>query len=126
MIVVQAIVSAILTSVGSGLIKYGLNRLEMPAGASGFLSVPVLLVAARSPFVVCGLLMGFSGTLNYVCMLGRSDLNIVVPLISACSWVILIAFSASILKEPFTLMRVVGLALTIAGTVVLALAARSH
>ena len=100
--------------------------LEMLPGASGFLSVSALLVAVRSPLVICGLLMGFAGTLNYVCMLGRTDLSIAVPLIAACGWVILIAFSAVILHESLTPMRMLGLALTIAGTVVLALAARTH
>lgn len=117
--VAQAVICAILGSAGIGLIKVGLQGVIPASGTHPWISLGTLMAAAKSPLVLVGMVVGFMGTLNYICLLAKADLAVAAPLVAAAAWVVLLAFSWGILREPVSAARVLGLVMVVGGSVIL-------
>lgn len=105
-----ALTSIFLASVGQLLLKYGLNS----ARTDGLSSLSYLKVVAVNPCVVGGLLSYGLSVILWLLALRQTQLSLLYPLVSL-SYVLVAAGSALILGETLPPVRVVGIAVIIAG-----------
>lgn len=113
------IISVISNVTANILLKSGVNK------AGGFaLSkeslISDLLKAAFNPFIIIGLILyGFSFTL-WLRVLSISDLSKAYPIFVTCVFILTTIGSVFILKETVTFIRIIGIAILIAGIFIVA------
>jgi drug/metabolite transporter (DMT)-like permease len=106
-----------LTVLGQLLIKWrvtGYGAMPEELGARGLFLARLLL----DPVILLGFLAAFLAALAWMAALTELELSRAYPLMSL-SFVLVLALSVWLLGEPLTLGKVAGIALIVAGTVVI-------
>lgn len=111
-----AFISILLGAVGQFILKLAATGLKVQ-GESGIM--PFLLTFLRSPMIYLGLFFFGSSFLLWVWILTKLDLSRAYPLVGL-SYVVVVALSGLVLKEPITWQRWMGVSLIIAGVLVVA------
>lgn len=104
-----------LGAVGQFLLKVGALQLRQgsPAGPAGFLAA-----VAKTPLIYAGLFCFGTSFLLWIWVLTKMDLSRAYPLVGL-SYVIILVLSHFILREPVTLARAGGVALVVAGVLLI-------
>jgi len=112
-----ALVSIALGAVGQVILKLGADKLGNLSFAGRAL-VSDLLRIIKTPEIIFGMLFfGFSSLL-WIKVLTRMDLSRAYPLVSI-SYIIVAVLSYLILREQFTVQKIIGIAVIITGVIVL-------
>jgi len=111
-------ITVVLNAASQLLLKTGMEQVGK-AELSGSQIFSLLTSAAFNPFVVLGLLTMTASMATHLLSLSRFDVSFAFPFISL-AYVIVLAWGFFVLGEPVNLMRAAGVAIIVAGTVVLA------
>jgi multidrug transporter EmrE-like cation transporter len=115
-IIALILLSVALAAVAQLTLKYGMN--QVAASRAGDVRSPVatLLDAARQPAVWGGLAIFGISSVFWMLVLSRASLSFAYPF-AALTYVLILVFDFAILKEPVVALRWGGVALIIAGLV---------
>lgn len=108
-------ISVTLSAAAQTAFKSGVNRLDLAPDAGVMQQAMAFLT---SPFVLTGLALYGVGTLLWLSALRHVDLSLVYPFVSI-SFVMVSISGIVFLNEPVQAQRVIGLALIIAGLLVM-------
>src|SRR5262249_34827281 len=100
---------------GQTVIKIGVSQPGAAEAASGFL--PLILMIARSPLVLLGLVLYGLGALAWIAVLARVDLSVAYPFL-ALNFIFVTLSSQLLLGESVPVMRWLGV-LVICGGILL-------
>ena len=117
--VLQALLSSVLGMLGLGLIKLGLRSGVTPHLDDGTSILTIFSLAMRSPLVLGGMGIGFVSTLNLIHLMCRVDFTSATPMVVALGQIVMVLVGVLILHEPMTLSRGLGIALVLAGSVLI-------
>lgn len=100
----------------------GLITLKLGSGAGA----PIGLMAGKfqlslNAYSIIGLLLYATSFLFYIYLVSKFDLGYIVPLTAAFVYVIVFIASYFIFKEPFTALKIAGIALIIVGLTLLSI-----
>ena len=112
---VLVFISVTLSAAAQTAFKSGVTRLDLAPDAGVTQQAMAFLT---SPFVLMGLALYGLGTLVWLSALRHADLSLVYPFVSI-SFVMVSISGIVFLNEPLQVHRVIGLALIIAGLLVL-------
>lgn len=112
---VLVFISVTLSAAAQTAFKSGVNRLDLAPDAGVMQQAMAFLT---SPFVLTGLALYGVGTLLWLSALRHADLSLVYPFVSI-SFVMVSISGIVFLNEPVQAQRVIGLALIIAGLLVM-------
>lgn len=118
--VLQAIASSVLGMLGLGIIKLGLRNAVTVHLAGGESPLTVMLMALRTPLVLVGMGVGFLSTLNLIHLMCRTEFTTATPMVVAIGQVAMVVVGLLVLHEPITPGRGLGIALVLAGSVLIA------
>ncbi|HEX5692745.1 MAG TPA: hypothetical protein VFX76_22185, partial [Roseiflexaceae bacterium] len=105
-IYVLLLIAICLTVSGEVLLKLGMNAVREQVGAFNA-SLPVLIRTFTEWRVVLGFALIFSGALFWLGVISRADFSFAYPLL-AFSYVVALLPARFVLKEPFSLNRLIG------------------
>jgi drug/metabolite transporter (DMT)-like permease len=117
--VLQALVSSIFGMLGLGIIKLGLRSGVTPHLGEGASVLTVLGLALRSPLVLVGMGTGFLSTLNLIHLMCRTDFITATPVVIAIGQIAMVLVAVLVLHEQMTVSRGLGIALVLAGCVLI-------
>ena len=117
-----ALFAVTLSAIAQLILKLG--TLKITAGAPSAVSLrDTLLLASASPMVWTGLMVYAASAVVWVGVLARMQLSVAYPLV-AFSIVLTCIFGRVLLGEPIGFLRALGVALIIAGVVLVGLTGR--
>jgi drug/metabolite transporter (DMT)-like permease len=105
---------------GQTLLKTGMTRVGPVDGARLRRPLQLALAVARTPAVVVGLSLYVASAVSWIYVLSRTDLSFAYPFL-AVSYVAVTLVAVLGLKERFHLLQWAGVALVVAGVVLVAL-----
>jgi multidrug transporter EmrE-like cation transporter len=114
-IVALILLSVALAAVAQLTLKYGMNQVAARSGESGS-AASTLLGAARQPAVWGGLAIFGISSVFWMLVLSRTSLSFAYPF-AALTYVLILVFDWAVLKEPIVVLRWGGVAMIIAGLV---------
>lgn len=74
-----------------------------------------------TPLTVIGVLLYGISFLLYIYLLAKNDLSYIIPLTTALVYMVIFVASAFIFKESFTVLKIIGISLILAGVVLISL-----
>ena len=105
---------------GHVFLKVGMNQV------GGFDQKPVMqfaLSAISNPFVLLGLAGYVTSVAGYIAVLSKTELSIAYPILMSTGYALVVLVSFLWLKEPFNLLKWVGIMLIFVGVVMVSLKA---
>lgn len=112
-----ALVSIAFGAVGQVTLKIGADKLGGLSLAAGTITSDIIRVIKTTEIIIGLVLFGISSFL-WIKVLTRADLSQVYPLVSI-SYIIVAVLSYLLLREQFTIQKVLGIAVIISGVIVL-------
>lgn len=109
-----ALLSIALSAIAQLLMKTGMMGLR----ASDMSTVPLLVATATNPYIVGGFAAYGIGAILWLKVLSRADLSLAYPLVSL-GFILVALLSWLVLGERITTGRIAGMALIIAGVLVM-------
>jgi drug/metabolite transporter (DMT)-like permease len=106
-----------LTVSGQVMLKLGMNRVRNEVGAFSA-NLAVLLRTFTEWRVIMGFALTFSGALFWLGVISRADFSFAYPLL-AFSYVVALLPARFVLKEPFSLNRLIGALIVVVGVIVI-------
>ena len=113
------IITVMLNATSQLLLKVGILRVGH-AGFDNASIIKLLLGAMTNGYVLLGLLTMTVSMITHIMSLSRFDVSFVFPFISF-AYIIVAVWGFLFLGEPFNLTRYIGIAVIIAGTIILAM-----
>ncbi len=112
------VVTVVLNATSQLLLKSGMAQVGK-AELSGSQIFGLLSAAAFNPLIILGLVTMTASMATHLLSLSRFDVSFAFPFISL-AYVIVLAWGYFVLGEPVNVMRIAGVAIIVAGTIVLA------
>lgn len=112
------LITVVLNAASQLLMKTGMAQVGK-AELSGSQIFTLLSAAAFNPFIILGLATMTASMATHLLSLSRFDVSFAFPFLSL-AYVIVLAWGYFVLGEAVNLMRVAGVAIIVAGTIVLA------
>jgi drug/metabolite transporter (DMT)-like permease len=113
MIVNLIIIETVLVVVAQLMLRHGATKLDMPS-----LSIGIVVEAVQNVWIMSGLALHGISFFLYVFILSRLRLNIIYPVATSASLVLITLLSVIILKEKLTAVQVAGISIIMVGMVV--------
>jgi len=112
MIVTRIIIETVLVVVAQLMLRHGAIKLATP-----ILSVGIVVEAVQSAWIMSGLALHGISFFLYVVILSRLRLNVIYPIATGASLVLITILSVIILKEKLAAVQVVGISIIMVGMV---------
>ncbi|MBA7490807.1 4-amino-4-deoxy-L-arabinose-phosphoundecaprenol flippase subunit ArnE [subsurface metagenome] len=107
-------VIAMIAAAGQSLLKTGLGK--QPVSVSSFIDLSRLLLRlATNPAIVLAVVLYTFGFTLYIFLLSRMSLSHLYPVSSAFSFISVAVVAWLILREPISLLRILGIGIIILG-----------
>jgi multidrug transporter EmrE-like cation transporter len=110
----------VLTLAGQISIKHALNRFGPIPDATNEKAI-YLFKALLNPWVILGFVLAFLAALCWLAVISKFDLSYAYPYMVACITLITVFGAALFLREPLTILQVMGVGLIVSGVVVMSL-----
>ena len=111
-----ALASISLSAVAQVLFKFGMSTPAVRGAIEAGGGIALLRAVALNPGIVGGLSLYGLGTLLWLAVLSRAELSQAYPFVGL-SFVLTAVFGAVLFNDALTLMRIAGIALIVAGVV---------
>lgn len=112
-----ALISIALGAVGQVILKLGANKLGSLSFTAGSFGADFIRII-KTPAILIGMFLFGLSSLLWIKVLTRADLSQAYPLVSV-SYIIVAVLSFILLREQFSLQKVLGIGVIILGVIVL-------
>jgi drug/metabolite transporter (DMT)-like permease len=119
-VVVVILFATVLVAIGEILLSAGMKQV----GAGGFVGLRLILAASSNPLVLCGVLLSAAFFALYLLTLSWADISFVMPF-TALSYFFVAVMAQTLLHEPVSLNRWIGILLIVFGVMVVGLGERN-
>lgn len=112
-----AFISICMGAIGQVLLKFGADKIGSLTFSAGSLFSDMLKII-KTPQIIIGMIFFGVSSLLWIKVLTRAELSLVYPLVSL-SYIIVAVLSYFLLRENFTVPKILGIAVIIIGVLVL-------
>ena len=120
---VLAVISILLSAAAQVILKLGMSRLVSSSAVHSTDTGPLVVAALASPIVWLGLATYGASALAWLGVLARLDLSLAYPFV-ALGFVLTCFFGVLMFHEPLGALKLTGVALVVAGVLLVGLSAR--